>query len=801
MAESKAETSRQLPEPAAKAAKPRSGSTRASFAPTLVLTVTLALAGVAVLIGAVLLIDHPTKLAPPVLAEQNQDAETLLYVLAFGLVLPLALFAGPRAADAIAARPSRAGLGVLTGLLGATLAAVIMLLKLSATLPWGDGVGVLLIAAAIWWSGAALALVRATRPRPWPTLLRLAGYERGAWALAAILVLGTLLCLTVIRSVSPLAIALGAVAVAGLLATDERLGLLHLPRPWRVATDALIVVVVLLAVPDLLVFRPEEAPGNLLITLETGVIQFHQNFLLGPANEILNGGAMLVDTASQYGVGNIYLLAGWFSLAPIGYGTLGFLSGVLSALVFAAGYCVLRIAGVTQVLAASTIALAVIALVFNDEYPINAIPQDSALRFGLPMIVLLTIVTGQRWQAHGRTAGVAALLVVAVASIWSLEGFAYTIGVFAALACVEARLGPAGFRLRWLARQAILAACACGCAHLLFAALTLAATGQLPDWGQYLAYLRAFLFGRLGDITYDFPRWSPGLAVGAGYIASAAAIVLLILRHPAFVRRERVSVVALAGLTAYGILLYSYFDNRSISSILIDVALPALLAGALWLSLILRSRDHVSRPARRGALAFGASVAVLVLSVAWSAIGDRYPRSALAHAMPGGESLRNAMTRLWNPPPLDPLAPAGLRLLDRYIPGNGRPLVLLDPDLGTEILIESERRNLLPLAAPWQDSFVPSVALPRLRKAIGELRPGQRMLTDHTTIEAFVRLRRHPSMHPLSGPILRQFFGETTDSLAPLQRWALQRIGQRFHLRAIAEDASGLAVVELAPRR
>ena len=122
-------------------------------------------------------------------------------------------------------------------------------------------------------------------------------------------------------------------------------------------------------------------------------------------------------------------------------------------------------------------------------------------------------------------------MLIGLSSIWSLEGLAYTLAVFAAMACLQAWLRPAGraAAVAGAGRRSWCAA-ACACAHLLFAALTLAATGHLPDWGQYLAYLRAFLFGRLGDLTYDFARWSPGLAVGAGYLASAAAIVLLVVR-------------------------------------------------------------------------------------------------------------------------------------------------------------------------------------------------------------------------------------------------------------------------------
>ena len=70
------------------------------------------------------------------------------------------------------------------------------------------------------------------------------------------------------------------------------------------------------------------------------------NFWLGPVNQVLAGDPVLVKSASQYGVAPLYLLAGWFQLAPIGYGTAGFFVGVLDAMAFVGAYCLLRIVGV-----------------------------------------------------------------------------------------------------------------------------------------------------------------------------------------------------------------------------------------------------------------------------------------------------------------------------------------------------------------------------------------------------------------------------------------------------------------------
>lgn len=766
--------------------------------PTLALTVAIAAGACLTWLGLVLLINHPV--AVPCLAlTQNQDAETLLYLSAFLVVLPLALVIGPRLADRIASGPNGSGLQALTGLLAITLA--LAMLGIKAVNHWArvDPAAGALGAGAIWWLGAVVGIRRATRPRSWEALAVLSRSAAPIWILAGLLTFGVVLCFTDVGALDPLVLPIGALFVAGGVAASERRWP-PLARPLKVAADSVLLVLLLLSVADLIVVSPELARGNIPLSIATAVIGFHQNFLLGPANEVLAGGAMLIDTASQYGVAPIYLLAGWFTIAPIGYGTLGFLSAVANALVFAAGYAVLRIAGVPRVIAAGTFAVAVITLVFDTQYPPNAIPQNSALRFGFPMLVLLPFVAAERWP-RGRTVMWSAVVLVAgLSSIWSLEAFVYSLATLAPLLALASLRQPGERRLRWLSARALQVAGACVLTHVLFAALTFAATGALPEWQQYLAYLRAFLFEPLGDLNFDFAPWSPGLLVGALHLASAAAIVLLIAREPDAVRNERTAIVALTGATAYGIAIYSYFNNRSTDFVLAGVALPAFLTAALWLNLLLRS-GLVSRQVKRSGLACALSAAALLVAVGWPSIGERYPDSALGHAVPGGRSVRDALHRLWHMPPLIPASVEGQRLLDAFMPGARRSLVLTSPDLQVEILLRSGRGNALPLASPWQDSFIASERLPGLRSAIDALQGGERMLINEAARSEFATLRADASIDPLSNDCKPEALTGAPRGLAPLQSWALKKIGERFDLAPIQQGASGLAIVELVPRR
>jgi hypothetical protein len=364
---------------------------------------------------------------------------------------------------------------------------------------------------------------------------------------------------------------------------------------------------------------------------------------------------------------------------------------------------------------------------------------------------------------------------------------------FAVIVSFEAGFRPARRRLGWLARQAGLAVAASAAAHIVFIAATLAGTGELPDWGQYLAYLDAFFVGSLGEITYDYSRWSPALAVGAFYLTSAAALVLLVRRSPGFFRRERVALLALAAMTAYGILLYGYYVDRSGDHILAYVGLPALLTGALWLSVLLRSRAGLPRRVGTGALAFALSVAVLLVAVAWSSVDPRLQETALAQFTPGGDSGRKAVERLWHFPPVDARVLEGERLLDTYLPGESRTLVLVRPSLATETLIRSGRANRLWLASPVGDSWVMDARKPFVADAVADLKRGDRLLLDKGLLAALAEVRADPR-----STLLKQVpVGAAT---APLQVFALRRIDERFRLRRIRADREGFVVVELVPR-
>ena len=144
--------------------------------------------------------------------------------------------------------------------------------------------------------------------------------------------------------------------------------------------------------------------------------------------------------------------------------------------------------------------------------------------------MLVGAVAESRWPRIATPARALQLLTVAVAAVWALEAFAYTMLTVVGVAAVWVVTSPSGDRRRESLRWGSQLAAAVVVAHLVLAGGTLAASGELPDWGWYLNTLREFLVGPIGDLTYDFTSFSPGLAVGALYMASAAAISLTVAR-------------------------------------------------------------------------------------------------------------------------------------------------------------------------------------------------------------------------------------------------------------------------------
>lgn len=746
-------------------------------------------------VGVLLLLLAPIyALSTPVIADnplaepQQQSAESALFFIGFALLVPLAAIFVPRFVDRVGLSRDPAELTALAALTVLGQAATVLLLRLSGGFERGGGLWVLFGLTLVWFIVFVPAWLRLARPdaRVPDLLTRNAGNLVGAaWVSLAL----ALLCANDVAHIDI------PWLLAGLVLTGVVVWVWASGRTWRPslrfgrALDVIVLILILLAVPDLVIMRGPLETGLAGDDFSTFVMQAHEALFLGALTQVHQGSVLLVDTVSQYGIGSIYLLAAWFELVPMNNGTLALFDAGLSALMFAGGYAILRLVGVGRLLASSALAVAIVTLVYGLQYPIGGLLQHGGLRFGLPVPLILFWVAAIRFE-RGRTAWrLAGWAVIGLSSIWALEAFMYVTGAAVSMIALRAFFAGRGEWVSVLLRDVGAMVLAWVVVQVAFALATLAAAGQLPDWGLYLTYLRDFLTGDVGDITYDIPSWSPGIAIGIAWGVAAIALITTVIRNPVWARERAAVALALAGLTGFGICLYSYFDNRSLAHVLAYLCLPLLLVGAIWLNEILRS-DRLARLPKGAALASALVVSALAVSIVMPSAYDRAKSSALAHLVPGGASTSDALRRLWNMPELVEGATAGAVLVEEYMPGEDRTAIVTRPDLDVAILLRTERANALGITDAKEASWVPGPHIPVVDQAVEDLEPGDRLLLDDGAYGALQALRRDPEADR------DELFSLT--ALEPIQLRALAGIAEEFRPVIVARR-DGFVVVELEP--
>ena len=113
-------------------------------------------------------------------------------------------------------------------------------------------------------------------------------------------------------------------------------------------------------------------------------------------------------------------------------------------------------------------------------------------------------------------------------------------------------------------------------------------------------------------------------------------------------------------------------------------------------------------------------------------------------------------------------------MLDRFMPGQRRVLILVSSNLQNEILIRSGRASALPFDDPFEDAFVGTPSVSTMRRAVAELRPGDRLLLQRTGLRILAAFKSQPS-----GNVFGRL-PEFPDALTVEQAWILRRIGERF---------------------
>jgi len=561
---------------------------------------------------------------------------------------------------------------------------------------------------------------------------------------------------------------LAGVALAAVLVFDRRT-----PRAWRRRLfDVGLCVVLAMVVFEVKLPPPVDA------------FVVHQDFYLGPVNDMAHGRTMLVDVWAQYGVGVYYALLAALSVLPLNHGGLALFLSTIMAAQYVLVYATLRTAVRSQALVIAAVGAAVMANIFANLGAYAGYPSIGPLRFGPPYLVVAAAVAAARWPQHARAMRVGQLVVIAIAAVWSFETFVYTAVTWLALVALLA-FGRSLAGLRVFVRELAAAAAVSVGAVLALTIGTRAVCGAWPDWTGYFAYVRLYSAGEFGNLPVDF--WSPALLMAAAIFLSAVGVVSL-------ARDERFHVsgpvlAGLAGFTGFAVSSFTYFLGRSHPNNVLNLIVPICALGCLWASIFLPTREPDQG---RRAWRVVPVVLVLVAAASLTVFGfpgavQRWHLTAFAQAVPfadghlpghGGQSLRTSLEDLWaGRTHDDSIVDNGALLLQRYDPGDGPALVLLPqtiemPPQTTEILLKVHRVNLLPISDPLENSLIISHVWPRIVAAIDAVPDGTILLT---------------STH------------QPQTSLPILQR-ALEALRQRFSFQVLESSPDGLQVIRLHSR-
>ena len=284
-----------------------------------------------------------------------------------------------------------------------------------------------------------------------------------------------------------------------------------------------------------------------------------------------------------------------------------------------------------------------------------------------------------------------------------------------------------------------------------------AATGAWPDWGGYLEYIHLYTISNFGDLL--IAPWSAGLAIGGLYTVSAVLLLLIVIICPAFARSRAVALRAATGLTALGILVYTYFLGRSHPNNLVHISPPAIALLFVWLDM---ARSTVSSRVPIAAVsAVAALFAALIVTGEHQNITQKYTSTALASVLGSSKSLDSRVSALWHNPVVEPAVTDIVRFV-ASLRTHGAPLTILLPQaVETEVLLRLDAINAIGSSNPLQE----------------EISPGPR-----TRIAAAVRVL------PPGGILVIS----VTESALPIEQYEFALLNQRFTLRAIGTSRHGL---------
>lgn len=302
------------------------------------------------------------------------------------------------------------------------------------------------------------------------------------------------------------------------------------------------------------------------------------NYFLGPVNDVLGGKAVLVNSPSQYGLLNIYFLAGLFKFIPLTYNNFFIMNFVFTAAQYFLVFILLQ-----KWFNNTVISLLGIFLILQQNYSllianILLYPQAGFLRFGPGILFSIFIFLKEKNSPSSVLLKVVEYLLLGFTVFWGFDTGFYFLGAYLFYIAVKSfsYKKPLMKLLMMLLKSVVITVVILSMFFILISAFTYFSVGSWPDWYHYIASTVLFTNG-YGMVPLN-PLGPYLLYIGI-YIGILSYIIYTILSRKIGNRHD---LAILSYLVMYGILQFIYFMGRSHPNNIHYVVIPLILIGC-WL--------------------------------------------------------------------------------------------------------------------------------------------------------------------------------------------------------------------------
>jgi len=427
----------------------------------------------------------------------------------------------------------------------------------------------------------------------------------------------------------------------------------------------------------------------------------HQNHMLGPVADLMNGKAPLVDINCQYGVGIIYFLKWMFAWMPFSYQGFNFLVTLTYLGLYLMVYILLRYLFKSVPLTIFTFLIVVMTNFLATIGEAAAYPSIGALRFGLPYFILLSAILRNVQPRLRQVSFAIEAAVVAVASVWSFEAFVYTIATYLAIAVYEWTAGYSNIRqlLASIVKRLSGVVVLTFCVHLWLAWDIHSRSGQWPHWPYYFDYIFLYSTDGLGGML--IAPWTPWLFFVIIPLVSFLAIFYKIFWSETKDYPPEFNLVAGLGGLAVG--QFTYFLGRSHPNNLFHISIPVICLAAFWLVYASRQEGRVLTKFYP-VFVYGCYFAAFFLFLNVLPLTAAKIQTKLTHYAKFHDHFESFARRI----PTDHKVAEAVDLVEKFAGDKSRVAIFLSADDTTEVLMFTRKTHVFPFNYALQANLLKS---------------------------------------------------------------------------------------------